>query len=160
MDQNVNEQVADFARKLSQSHLFFQIPKPYLHDLVMRSKVMRAAPGSLILHERELVPGIHVILDGVVEIVKKTDNTQVATIEKGGFFGEISIFGQSITATATARSQHGCIVMVFTRNDLEEWFRAHPEAEAPFFRNLATELCSRLKSTTERLVVALTATLD
>ena len=146
------------ARMLSNTPVFFDIPVPYIDDLIKRATTLTIPPDSPILEENALVTGLHILLEGKVQILKEGKN-QVAELEQGSFFGELSLFGQSICATATVTSHLGSTILLVHRRELEEWFKKDHETEARFFRNLATELCNRLIATTERLNFALIASI-
>jgi CRP-like cAMP-binding protein len=149
---------SDPLNKLSHSQLFQGIPKDYLKDLLNHGKVHKTDKNGSIVMEHEYAGGLHVILEGSVKITKEIPSrksSQVVTeFGVGSFFGEISVFGLTAmaSATATVTAPGGCTTFVITRNELGGWFKRYPEAEVMFLRNLASELCNRLYSTTERLI--------
>jgi CRP-like cAMP-binding protein len=148
-------QVNEFARKLASSPLFDGIAVPELELLVARGKTNRIQGNGTLIREGEFVLGLHFVVEGSIRILKR--DKEVARLSSGCFLGELALFGQSITATATAATESGCVELVIRKSDLEEWFESDSTNEARFFRNLATELCNRLISTTEQLTLALTA---
>lgn len=151
--------VTKYAGGMSKSTLFYGVSIKDLEGLAAQGKVLTFEANSNAITEGELVSGLHILVEGTVRIVKK-GKTIVANLEEGSFFGEITLFGQTITGTATVSTENGCTILVFTRRQLEQWFQKHPYVEVAFFRNIATELCNRLVSTTEQLTAALTASLN
>ncbi|MEK6578980.1 MAG: cyclic nucleotide-binding domain-containing protein [Bdellovibrionota bacterium] len=151
--------ITKYATGMAKSTLFYGISIKDLEDLAAQGKVLNVEANSNAITEGELVSGLHVLVEGTVKIVKK-GKTIVANLEEGSFFGEITLFGQTITGTATVSTDSGCVILVFTRRQLEQWFQKQPYVEVAFFRNIATELCNRLVSTTEQLTAALTASLN
>jgi CRP-like cAMP-binding protein len=140
----------DSATVLSHSLLFRGIPLPDLGHLIAAGKVVTTEPGGILIEEEGKVPGLHVILDGDVHIVK-SGQAQVTQLGRGNFFGEISLFGLVLGATASVTAPRGCTVFVITEAQLRAWFKSHPAHELTFFKHLASELCSRLNSTTAKL---------
>jgi CRP-like cAMP-binding protein len=142
----------DYVDLLSRSVLFYGAAWNDLAELVPTAKVRKAARGDVILNEGDLVQGLHILIEGSAEVLKG-GIAQIAFLEAGNFFGEISLFGQSICATATVRAASECTLLIFGRQEFDLWLEAHPASQLRLFRNLATELCNRLHSTTERYLL-------
>jgi F-box/leucine-rich repeat protein 7 len=142
----------EWVTALSRSVLFFGTPTPDLEELVKYAQLATFEPESNIIAEGDLIKGLHVLLEGSVEI-EKHDHPHLATMKAGNFFGEISIFGNSITATATVVARAKCTVMIFKREQLNIWLKNHVDSKATFFANLSSELCDRLHSTTEHFLL-------
>lgn len=139
-----------FVRVMSHSQLFHDIELPALEALLKAGTVKKVEAGSILLGEDGRVGGLHVILEGFVEVIKNSQ-IAVAQLGRGNFFGEISVFGMAPGATASIRAKAGCTLFVVSPSQLKDWFKAYPEAEKLFYRHLAFELCQRLYSTTERI---------
>ena len=137
-----------YMKVIGRSELFYGIAIVDLERLPSVTRIEDVSQGTNILKEGELVRGLCLLLDGTVSVLK--NGRPVATLEKGNFFGEISLFGDSITATATVQAGAGCKLLTLPRAALEMWLGEHLEAQAGFYRNLATELCKRLHATTDR----------
>jgi len=103
-----------------------------------------------VVHEGDRVHGLSVVLEGAVQ-VRKGGKQATAPLGRGNFFGEISIFGLGLGASATVESPQGATTLVIPPEVLGAWFKLHPDGERLFLRHLAAELCRRLHLTTERL---------
>ncbi len=137
---------------LAHSVLFQGISKEDLEPLMASGSIVTADPDDYLAKEAEgSTPGFFVILSGGVEVLKR--GVPVTQIGRGSFFGEISFTGLTLAPTASIRSTSQSRFFMVTRAKLEEWFKTRQKAEVLFFRHLATQLCQRLFSTTERLSV-------
>lgn len=139
-----------YAQSLSHSQVFHGIELPILVSLVKAGRVLQPAPNSILIEEENRVPGLHVILAGSAVVEKAGKSLTV--FGRGAFFGEISLFGVSLGATATIRvGGDPTTVLLITPEALGTWAKLNPEGERQFLRRMCTELCRRLYSTSERL---------
>lgn len=140
----------DPATLLSHSQLFHGMPKADLESLIKLGKLSKTAAGGILIEEEGRVEGIQILLDGSVQVVKR-GGAKVSQLGRGSFFGEIYLFGLAMGATASITSPQGCTSLLLTREGLQKWFASFPKHELTFYKHLATELCNRLYSTTEKL---------
>ena len=96
-----------------------------------------------------LFRSLYVILEGSVQIYKGKGS--VSVLGRGSFFGEISLLGDAVAATASVATREGCTLLLVSAEALRGWFKKHPPGELVFYRHLAVELCRRLYLTTEKV---------
>lgn len=143
------DQIERLSEITSHSQVFNGVDLESLKALVKMGSVVSVKSGDLIIEEEKRVPGLFVLLEGAVSVIK--NSKPVFTFGRGSFFGEISLFGVSFAGTATVQAREPAKLLMVTREVLETWAKHHPEAERIFLRKMCTELSRRLYSTSERL---------
>jgi CRP-like cAMP-binding protein len=109
----------------------------------------RVAAGQMVFEEGDLGSEMYVIQSGTVELVKKTrrgDVKVLATLEKGDFFGEMSIL-EDVPRTATARAKTDCELIKIGQSTFDEMLRHNTEIAVRMLRKLSR----RLRETTKLL---------
>jgi hypothetical protein len=92
---------------------------------------------------------MYVIQSGTVELMKKTrrgEGKSFATLEKGDFFGEMSIL-EDVPRTATARAKTDCELIRIDQSTFDEMLRHNTEIAVRMLRKLSR----RLRETTKLL---------
>ena len=104
--------------------------------------------GEHIFREGELGTEMYIILEGKIEIYNElTEETQIlAILEKGDFFGEMSIL-DDMPRAATARALTGVKVLPINGSTFDQMLRANPEIAVRMMRKLSR----RLRETDELL---------
>src|SRR4029079_6261381 len=74
----------------------------------------------------------------------------LAELEKGDFFGEMALLGDSVRS-ATAIAQEPCDLIGFFHPDLIEIVNIHPRIGAKISLGLAKTLAERLRYTSDQL---------
>ena len=111
--------------------------------------VGRAPAGQTIFQEGDVGTEMYVVQSGSVELVKKTrhgDEKVLATLEKGDFFGEMSIL-EDVPRTATARAKTDCEYIRINQSTFDEMLRHNTEIAVRMLRKLSR----RLRETTKLL---------
>jgi CRP-like cAMP-binding protein len=105
--------------------------------------------GKVIFEEGDVGTEMYVIQSGTVELMKRTrrgDGKNVATLEKGDFFGEMSIL-EDVPRTATARARTDCELIRINQSTFDEMLRHNTEIAVRMLRKLSR----RLRETTKLL---------
>ena len=140
----------NYAKILSHSQIFNGIDLKDLVSLVKEAKVLHPKPGSLLIEEEHRVPGLHVILEGSAQLVKA--GQQLTVFGRGAFFGEISLFGVALGATASILvGNDPSTFLLITSEVLSAWAKLYPEAERIFLRKMCVELSRRVYLSNEKL---------
>ena len=105
-------------------------------DRVLERKSFQ--PGDKIFKEGEEGNLAFVIQDGEIQIVK--NDTVLATVGKGGIFGEMALLDSSVRM-ATARATKGGTAIVITR----QMFDAKMNKADPFIRGLLNILADHVR---------------
>jgi CRP-like cAMP-binding protein len=109
----------------------------------------RVPAGNVIFDEGDVGTEMFVIQSGTVELMKKTrrgDGKSFATLEKGDFFGEMSIL-EDVPRTATARAKTDCELVRINQSTFDEMLRHNSEIAVRMLRKLSR----RLRETTKLL---------
>jgi CRP-like cAMP-binding protein len=109
----------------------------------------RIPAGQIVFEEGEVGTEMFVIQSGTVEVFKrskKSGEKYLATLEKGDFFGEMSIL-EDVPRTATARAKTDCELVRINRSTFDEMLRHNGEIAVRMLRKLSR----RLRETTKLL---------
>ncbi len=125
----------------AETPLFKGIPKAKIISLVRNLHPRHYQTGEYIFHVGDQGAGVALMLSGTVAI--KSGDTTLATMNRGDFFGEISLVTDE-RRTADAVCTESCELVFFLRPDLEEWTARAPLHSARLTINLAHVLARRL----------------
>jgi CRP-like cAMP-binding protein len=109
----------------------------------------RFSAGQSIFVEGEVGTEMFVIQSGTVEICKRSrpgEEKLLATLEKGDFFGEMSIL-EDVPRTASARAKTDCELVRINQSTFDEMLRHNAEIAVRMLRKLSR----RLRETTKLL---------
>lgn len=108
--------------------------------------------GDIIFSEGDLGTEMYIVQSGVVEIFKKIGGRQkvLATLEKGDFFGEMSVL-EDVSRTASARAKTDVELVRINQTTFDQMIKNNTEIAVRMLR----KLCRRLRETTELLEEAL-----
>jgi small-conductance mechanosensitive channel len=157
---DAREQIERQERLLGSIDLFGSLSAEIRHEIAASSPMGVYGSGETIVRQGEEGQSMFVIVDGTVSVVLEPSRNEVAQIQSGGYFGEMSLLtGEPRTATVLAL---GDVVVIEIAADL---FRrvgvAHPEAietigAAAMTRRVGLE---KLRSSTAGAVTIETTTL-
>jgi hypothetical protein len=111
--------------------------------------LMKAPAGKDVFKEGEVGTEMYVIQSGTVEIYKRSrkgDEQILATLDKGDFFGEMSIL-EDVPRTASARAKTECELVRINQTTFDEMLRHNGEIAVRMLRKLSR----RLRETTKLL---------
>ena len=104
--------------------------------------LMKMPAGKAIFNEGEVGTEMYVIQSGSVEIFKKNRKGEekiLATLEKGDFFGEMSIL-EDVPRTASARAKTDCELVRINQTTFDEMLRHNAEIAVRMLRKLSRRL--------------------
>lgn len=139
---------------LRQNVLFSTLTAKELHFLssLIYERVYEA--GETVFRQNDRGLGMYVIARGSVAIKATTPEkgeVEVARLEKGSFFGELSLIDQDNMRTATAVSLEKSVLIGFFKPDLMEILDRKPAMGVKILLMLSQVLGKRLMATTDRL---------
>jgi CRP-like cAMP-binding protein len=111
--------------------------------------IARVPAGQIIFDEGDVGTEMYVIQSGTVEIFKRTKKEGercLASLEKGDFFGEMSIL-EDVPRTASARARTECELVKISHSTFDEMLRHNGEIAVRMLRKLSR----RLRETTKLL---------
>jgi CRP-like cAMP-binding protein len=130
---------------LSGLALFADLSRPQLEQVAHKMTEESYPAGQRILRQGFTGTGFYVILDGEVAI--KIDGSQVATLSKGDFFGEMSILlGEPPVADVVATRQ--LHVLHLGGPELEGFLRDHPPVMYRMLKTVALRLSTAQRTRT------------
>lgn len=135
---------AETIRRLQKVPVFAGLTDRQLSGMARDGKERTYAPGAAVVHEGEDGVGFYLILDGKVEVRRKTK--RLATLGPGEFFGEMALFvDQKRSADVVAVEPTRCLV-------LSRWgFWAFASEQPKVLRTIIEEIAQRLAATSRAL---------
>ena len=121
--------------------LFDSIPARQIEFLCKKMHVRNFLADEVIFRQGDKGAGAILILEGSVRVM--VNETQLAHLETGDFFGEIAL-AEPERRTADAFSIDNSQLVYFLKQDLEEWIEFEPRLGARFLMNLSSTLAQRL----------------
>ncbi|MBV9842373.1 MAG: cyclic nucleotide-binding domain-containing protein [Sphingomonadaceae bacterium] len=114
--------------------------------LLSTGSLKRLRGGERPIQAGKPVGDLFFVTQGSLAVVLP-DGTQVATLEEGAVFGEMS-FIESRPPSATVRAEGKGEILAIPRDRILERFEQEPRFAARFYRALALFLSERLRETT------------
>lgn len=135
-------------RLLQETPIFEGIPQRVIAQLVdtMHRRVYR--DQEAVFRKGDPGLGMYLVLSGQVSIL--LENTEMARLLPGDFFGEVALFGEQ-QRTADAFASGDTELVGFFRPDLEEWVERSPKQGSRVLTQLGKVLAERLRVSNERL---------
>jgi len=124
---DANVKVAEEERLLGEVDLFATLPPELRHQVALSAPMAVYGSGEPIVRQGDEGQSMFVVLSGSVSVVLEPSRDEVARIQRGGYFGEMSLLtGEPRSATVLAV---GDVVVVEIGADLFRRLAAvHPEA--------------------------------
>ena len=127
--------------------LFGALPDAALEHLAEHLQVLDFDPGSYVFREGEQGNCMYVVLQGDMEVMKKSKtgtDTRVAVLGPGDWFGEMAVIDvQARSATVLAASPSR--LMKISAPDLDRLYRFDVKAYSLIVLNIAREMSRRLR---------------
>lgn len=139
---------------LRHSPLFAGFSDEHFQILLPLALTQEFGAGDVIIKEGDPGDRFYILVDGVMDIVKETEDgvshTLASLEDKGDFFGEMSIIDIQ-PRSATVRAREKSQLVVFTNMALVELFDTYPEVLSIIALNIARVLSQRLRTVDEAL---------
>ncbi len=121
--------------------LFKNIPTRHVLELTKNMHVRQFQKNEMVFRQGDQGAGAILVLEGQVRVM--ADNTMLAQLDQGDFFGEITL-AETDKRTADACCSQNSRLVYFLKQDLEEWIDIEPRLGTIFLMNLASILAQRL----------------
>jgi len=122
---------------LKKTPLFAQTSDGSLNGLLKSAVQKTSAAGEKIVEEGKSGVGFYLLLEGKAKVVR--DGNEVAELETGNFFGELSVIdGAPRTADVVAETDTTCLVI--TPWAMKSIISTHPEVALSMLQELARRL--------------------
>jgi CRP/FNR family transcriptional regulator, cyclic AMP receptor protein len=135
--------------KLREIGLFGALSDEVLIHLASTLKQLAAMPGEMIFREGDLAHEMFVLLDGEVEVVKKSRagrEHRIALLGPADCFGEMSLIDMQ-ARSATVRSVAPSRLLRISSEDMDALYRHDLKSYALITLNIARDLSRRLRVT-------------
>jgi CRP-like cAMP-binding protein len=155
MDQSSLDRVRDIG-------LFGGLGDDVLRTFVSSLEVNELPSGAVVFREGESGRELYVILDGEVEVLRKSKRgheTRVAILGPGDWFGEMSVL-DVLPRSASTRVLAPTHLLRLTAHDLDALYRRDMRSYALVVLNIARELSRRLRVADGLLADVVTNVLD
>lgn len=121
--------------------LFKCIPMRHVQALAENMHVRNFHKNEVVFRRGDQGSGAILVLEGQVRVM--ADDTLLAQLDQGDFFGEITL-AETDKRTADACCTRNSRLVYFLKHDLEEWIEIEPRLGTVFLMNLASILAQRL----------------
>ncbi|MBX3185962.1 MAG: cyclic nucleotide-binding domain-containing protein [Labilithrix sp.] len=135
--------------QLREVGLFGALSDDFLEHLVATLTVKRIMPGDTVFREGDPAREMFVILDGEVEVLKKSRRgreTRVAILGPNDCFGEMSIIDMQ-PRSATVRALGPARMLKVTTEEMDALYRHDLKSYTLIVLNIARDLSRRLRVT-------------
>jgi len=127
----------------------------YFHNknvFIEELSVIGKSKGELVVKEGDSGDFMFIIVEGKVKVLLKRGKKEIvlATLEKGNFFGEMSLFGKK-ARSASVEAITDLKLLKITREDIDRLSETNPKLLSEFTMGLCTELCQRVSRTSTSL---------
>jgi CRP-like cAMP-binding protein len=112
-----------------------------------RLRERRLRKGEVLIREGDTGEEMFFIRSGAILVSKKVSGRVeqiLSRLETGGFFGEMSVFGDEAKRTATIQADVETSLLALDRESLNQFIEANPRDAARFFQEMARVLIRRL----------------
>jgi CRP-like cAMP-binding protein len=135
--------------QLREIGLFGALSDEVLEHLAIALKSARVGPGDYVFKEGEPAREFYVVLDGEMEVLKKSRRgreTRVAILGPNDCFGEMSIIDMQ-PRSATLRALSPTRLLKMTTEDMDGLYRHDLKSYTLIILNIARDLSRRLRTT-------------
>ena len=151
-----------FASSLKQADIFFELTPTQLELVAAVCQERRCKAGDVIFEENAASDELYIIAQGEVDIqvdpalvagddVKSQGAVTIATLRRGQSFGEVALVDQGLrSASARCAADHTQLLVV-PRDKLILLCDTYPQLGYRLMRNLAADLCLKIRSTDLRI---------
>jgi CRP-like cAMP-binding protein len=146
---------------LKKSFLFKDLSRSEMEFLTNIVHVRHYEAGEKIFSQGDPGVGMYLIFNGSVDIImhdpsidpKSIDHEEIfiTRLEKGDFFGELSLIEDPSNRSATALAINKCTLIGFFKPDLMQVIQRNPSTGNKISLRLAEILGKRLRETTEKV---------
>ena len=151
-----------FANSLKQADIFFELTPTQLELIAALCQERRCNAGDMIFEENAASDELYVIAQGEVDIqvdpaLVAGDDTQsqgpvtIATLRRGQSFGEVALVDQGLRSASARCAANGTQLLVLPRDRLILLCDTYPQLGYRLMRNLAADLCLKIRSTDLRI---------
>lgn len=138
----------EMIQQLEKTDLFSGLSKKVLKQISNAGELQNFGPGDVVTAEGAKVGGVapfsrtgvffHLALAGSAEV--RLHGEEVATVEPGGYFGELSLIDGEPRSADVVAGPEGVQTFALNKWAFETLLEEHPEVAVPMLRVLAARL--------------------
>jgi CRP-like cAMP-binding protein len=123
-----------------------------LEAFIALLKVQAVEASESLIIEGTKTDSLYLVWEGELDVLMRAPagEYKVAILEQGDLLGEISLLSPG-QATATVRSELGCVALHLDVEGLKQFWEEHPHAASVFLRELSRTVAQRIHSIDETL---------
>ncbi len=123
-----------------------------LNYLADHMHILKAVPGGTIFNENDSGDFVCFVVEGRLEVLKKTNGTEkaIAELTSGQSIGEMAVVGDFLRS-ATVRAISDATLLTLRRERLNQICDERPEIGVKVFKAIARMLSHHLRRTSENL---------
>lgn len=148
-----NKEEADLLEILRQIPIFDSLSRRELGFIKQLTHERTYNKGEVVFEEDEPGAGLYIIVEGKVRIFindSQDNETVLANLEEGQFFGELSLL-QDAPRSAAAVAEEPCVLLGFFNPDLMSIIDRNPKVGCKILLRLSEIIGERLIKTNEML---------
>ena len=147
---------ADTRRVLQANFLFCDLSSEELSTLLEHIWLENIPAGSTIVHEGSEARELFLIIEGGVNVTKAPGQF-LSYLGRNGFFGEMALFSECATRTASCTATSNTTCAVIRKHDLEAFCEREPRAGMKIYKAMVRALSQRLEATSADLATLMKA---
>ena len=143
---NISDATKESIRKIG---VFSSLSDEEIQILIMHARFQTLDTNDFLFHEGDVGDFFAVILEGQVEIEKKSDNdipVAIATLSQHATLGEMAII-DSDTRSASAIALTPTTLFILSRDSFDALVNEHPKCGVVIIRKIASLLNKNLRNT-------------
>jgi CRP/FNR family transcriptional regulator, cyclic AMP receptor protein len=152
----VDEPSASLRDVLKQNFLFASLSDQELDALCSQVWVEQFPPNTIIVREGDVVDALYLVVDGGVNVAKQ-DGQFLAYLGRGGFFGEMALFSEGATRSASCIATRETTCAVLRKDTLHDFCSKRPDLGVKIYRVIIRTLSERLQATSADLAMLMRA---
>lgn len=142
---------------LSNTSIFAGLTKIHLKNILPLAQKIQFPIETFIIKEGDIADGLFVIIQGRVEVLKKSapDNNKlqkIADLGTGQSFGEIALIDQS-PRSASIRTLEPTTVLKISINNIDKIASLDNQIYATLLKNIAMDLSRRLRYANDMVIL-------
>jgi CRP/FNR family transcriptional regulator, cyclic AMP receptor protein len=148
---NQNKSSNTLIATLSKQPIFEKLTQKELRFIEKMMHIRQYKKEELIFKQGEPGAALYIIQKGEIKIYLEENDTHLATILEGHFFGEIALLDNS-PRTASASAQKETTLLVISNVDLDVISERNPKLGLKIVRSIGKLLAQRLSFANEQLI--------
>jgi len=132
--------------KITELPLFNYVSPSFSKELVKTFTIIKKKKDDIILKYGEEVSGLYLLVEGEIDVIARTSDIYITTLDKGSTFGEMSLL-ENETSSATLKAKTDVVMLLCNKDEFNRLLQENFVFAAAFYRGAAKILSKRLRDT-------------